>query len=207
MDGRAVGVGAVAPVGLVVEVFDQRRAVVLLDQVDDRLGQVVLPAEVDAVLDVADDDQRAHRRGEVGVPVGRADLVLDEVVRLEHLADVVEVGADPHEQGIGADPLGGGSRRWRPTVIEWLCVPGRRRTSSWSSGWVMSPSSSRLMPVTIPKALSTNGRLPPRKKPAIRPQPARQRLSLRIRSIGWSCQRPVAQVRTKIAERRPSPRP
>ena len=66
-----------------------------------------------------------------------------------------------------------------PTVIEWLCVPGARRTSSWSSGWVMSPSSSRLMPVTIPNAFSTNGRLPPRKKPAIRPQPARQRLSLR----------------------------
>ena len=68
-----------------------------------------------------------------------------------------------------------------PTVIEWLCVPGARRTSSWSSGWVMSPSSSRLMPVTMPKAFSTNGRLPPRKKPAIRPQPARQRLSVATR--------------------------
>ena len=34
------------------------------------------------------------------------DLVLDEVVRLEHLADVVEVGPDPHQQRVGADPLG-----------------------------------------------------------------------------------------------------
>ena len=37
-----------------------------------------------------------------------ADLVLDEVVRLEHLADVVEIGPDADEQGVGADPLGGG---------------------------------------------------------------------------------------------------
>ena len=35
------------------------------------------------------------------------DLVLDEVVRLEHLADVVEIGPDAHEQGIGADAFGG----------------------------------------------------------------------------------------------------
>ena len=35
-----------------------------------------------------------------------ADLVLDEVVRLEHLADVVEIGPDADQQGIGADPLG-----------------------------------------------------------------------------------------------------
>ena len=84
-----------------------------------------------------------------------------------------------------------------PTVIEWLCVPGARWTSSWSSGCVLSPSSRRLIPVTIPKAFSMNGRLPPRKKPAINPQPARQKLSLRTRSSGWSCHKPVAQVMRK----------
>ena len=42
-----------------------------------------------------------------------ADLVLDEVVRLEHLADVVEVGPDAHEQGVGADAFGGALRRSR----------------------------------------------------------------------------------------------
>ena len=97
---------AVAPVGLVVEELDQGRAVVLLDQVDDRLGQVVLPAQVDPVLDVADDDQRAHGRCELGVPAGRADLVFHEVVGLEHLADVVKIGSDANQQGIGADALG-----------------------------------------------------------------------------------------------------
>ncbi len=84
-----------------------------------------------------------------------------------------------------------------PTVIEWLCVPGARRTSSCKSGWVMSPSSSRLMPVTMPNEFSTNGRLPPRKNPAINPQPARQRLSETIRPSGSLCQSPVAQVSTK----------
>ena len=43
------------------------------------------------------------------------DLVLDEVVRLEHLADVVEIGPDADQQGIGADAFGGrlgdGARR------------------------------------------------------------------------------------------------
>ena len=48
-----------------------------------------------------------------------------------------------------------------------------------------------------PQHLSRNGRLPPRKKPAIRPQPARQKLSLRTRSIGWSSHSPVAQVMRK----------
>ena len=123
---RGVGVVAVAPVGLVVEVFDQGGAVVLLDQVDDRLGQVVLPAEVDAVLDVADDDQRAHRRGQLGVAVGRPDLVLDEVVRLEHLADVVEIGPDANQQGIGADALGGrfGDRADGDRVVVRARAPG-----------------------------------------------------------------------------------
>ena len=47
---------------LAIEVLDQRRAVVLLDEVDDRLGDVVLPRQVGAVFDVRDDDQRAHGR-------------------------------------------------------------------------------------------------------------------------------------------------
>ena len=52
-----------------VEILDQRRAVVLLDEVDDRLRQVVLPGQVGAVLDVGDDDQRAHGRHERFVAV------------------------------------------------------------------------------------------------------------------------------------------
>ena len=62
VDFAAVGIGFLAFAGLAVEVLDQRRAVVLLDEVDDRLGKVVLPREVGAVLHVGDDHQRAHRR-------------------------------------------------------------------------------------------------------------------------------------------------
>ena len=80
---------------------------VLLDEVDDRLGQVVLPGQVGAVLDVGDDHQRAHGRHQRLVAVVVVPLVLDEVARLEHLADVVEVGADADQQPLGADALGG----------------------------------------------------------------------------------------------------
>ena len=70
-------------------------------------GKVVLAAQVDSVLDVADDDERAHRRGQLGVAIGRPDLVFHEVVRLEHLADIVEIGPDAHQQAVGADAFGG----------------------------------------------------------------------------------------------------
>ena len=58
---------------------------VLLDEVDDRLGQVVLAGQVGAVLDVGDDDQRAHGRHERLVAVGVVPLVLDEVAGLSIL--------------------------------------------------------------------------------------------------------------------------
>ena len=105
-DRRSIGIGAVAPIGLVIEKLDQRRPVVLLDQIDDRLGQIVLAAQVNTVLDVADDDQRAHRGGQLGVPASRANLVLDKVVRFEHLADVVKISSDADQKGIGPDAFG-----------------------------------------------------------------------------------------------------
>ena len=96
------------PLGLAaVEVLDQRCAVVLLDEVDDRMRQRVLTGQIDAILDVGNDHQRAHRGLERLVPVPFGSLVLDEVRRLEHLADVVEVGPHADEQPIAADRLGG----------------------------------------------------------------------------------------------------
>ena len=82
--------------GLAKEVFDQRRAVMLLDEVDQRLRQAMLLGQVDAILDVADDDQGAHGRREVFVPALGADRhVLNKVVRFQHLPDVMKIGPDP----------------------------------------------------------------------------------------------------------------
>ena len=41
----------------------------LLDEVDDRLRQMMLPGQIGAVLHVGDDDQRAHGRDERIVPI------------------------------------------------------------------------------------------------------------------------------------------
>ena len=39
---------------------------------------------------------------------GAFDDVLDEVFRLHHFADVVEVGPDANEESVGTDGFGGG---------------------------------------------------------------------------------------------------
>ena len=90
------------------------------------------------------------------VAAGLGALVLDEIARLEHLADVVEIGAHADQQAAGADALGGrlGDRAHGDRVG----VGARaRRTSSCSSGWVTSPSSSRLRSVSTPKPLLDEG--------------------------------------------------
>src|SRR6202035_1492489 len=89
----------------VVEVLDQPGPMVLLDGVADRLRQVVLAGELDALLDVVDEDEGAHRGEELVVAVLPRALVLDEVLRAEDLADVVVEPAGVSENGVGADPL------------------------------------------------------------------------------------------------------
>ena len=107
--GPLVGPGFGETRRLVEEVLDERGAVVLLDEVDERLGEVVFFRQVDAVLDVADDDEGAHGRGEMLVAAFAAGGdVLDEVLGLEHLADIVEVGSHADEKAVGADRFGGG---------------------------------------------------------------------------------------------------
>ena len=106
------GVGIVLePLGLTaIEIFDERGAVVLLDEVDDRLRQMMLPGQVGSILDVSDDHQRAHGRLQRLVAVAFGTLVFDKIRRLEHLADVVEIGPDADEQAVGADGIGRGFR-------------------------------------------------------------------------------------------------
>ena len=79
---------------------------VLLDDVPDRPGQPLLPGDLDALLDVVDDDQRAHARGQVLVDVLLAVLVLDEILRHLDLADVVVEGAGLDEERIELDGFG-----------------------------------------------------------------------------------------------------
>ena len=85
---------------------------VLFDEVNDGPGQAVLPGQGQAVLDVANDDQGAQGRLERIVPIFTG-LVFDEILRLEHLAHVVEITPYAGQQGIGADGLGCGFRQRR----------------------------------------------------------------------------------------------
>ena len=73
-------------------------------------GKPILMGQGDAVLHMADDDQGAQGGLEQIVAVV-AGLILDEVLRLEHFADVVEVAADAHEQLVGPDRFRGRFRQ------------------------------------------------------------------------------------------------
>ncbi len=76
---------------LAVEVLNQRRTMMLFDKVDDRFRKMVLASQVGTIFHVGDDDQRAHGRLEGFVAIGSLALIFNEVIRLEHLADVVKV--------------------------------------------------------------------------------------------------------------------
>ena len=91
-----------------VKIVNLRRAVVLLDDVDDLQIQPVLEREIHALFDMRDDDQRAHGRREFVVRVAVAPHVFGEIVGLHELADVVEIRAHPAHCGVGPDGLGRG---------------------------------------------------------------------------------------------------
>ena len=104
------GVAAAAPARLLrpgVEVAHDRRPVVLRDVGDQRLRQLRLVGQVDAVDDVLLEDPGADLRVELVVDVLAAGLVLDERERVRELADVVVVGGHAGHQRVGADRLGG----------------------------------------------------------------------------------------------------
>ena len=61
---------------------------------------------------MGDDDQRAHARFKIVVDVVAA-LILREILRIHHLADVVEVRADLDEIRTRSDRLCGGFRKGR----------------------------------------------------------------------------------------------
>ena len=98
-------IGARLLQGLDVEVLDDAGAVVHQDGVEDRLGELVLLSDGGTIDDVVDDDPSGLVGLEAVVGVGSAALVLDEELRLERLADVVEVAGNAGAQGMGTDGL------------------------------------------------------------------------------------------------------
>ena len=63
-----VGVGGLG-LGLMVKIADEAGAVVLPDDVGDGLSQLVFPGQFHPVLDMGDEDQAAHGRGQLLVLV------------------------------------------------------------------------------------------------------------------------------------------
>ena len=77
------------------------------DCIQHRPAQPELHRDVDAVLDVGEDDARRKLRRQPVVHVA-AFLIFREVARSAHLADVVVERHDATLQAVGADRVGGG---------------------------------------------------------------------------------------------------
>jgi len=102
--GRLAAVGLRRGVArLPVYVAQDRRSVVLRDELDQRLGQPRLAAQVNPVGDVLSQDRGRVLRGELLVDVVAACLVLDERHGVAELADVVVVGGRSDQEWIGPD--------------------------------------------------------------------------------------------------------
>ena len=81
---------------------------VLSDDVFNPFAQLGFTGDLDAVLDVGDEDEGAHGGGQFLVFVLAGGLVLNEVERLLDLAHVVVVGRHLGQKGIGPDGFGRG---------------------------------------------------------------------------------------------------
>ena len=102
LDGEAVRIALL--LASCPEVLEHPVAVVHVHEVDDPLVQARLARGDDALGDVREDRVARHLRRQLIVRARLAGLeVLDEVLRLQRLAEVVEVGADAHEPAVGAD--------------------------------------------------------------------------------------------------------
>ncbi len=77
--------------GPLIKIINERRAVMFLNDVDDPLIEPVFQREINAFLDVRDDNKRAHRRREIIVRISLEVHVLGEIFRLHQFADVVKI--------------------------------------------------------------------------------------------------------------------
>ena len=90
-----------------VEEADELCAVVLGDEVLHDLGQLLPSGQLEALGDVLPHDGGRGVGLQLVVGVPALGLVLHEVVGLQHLAHIVVVEADPAQQPVGADGVGG----------------------------------------------------------------------------------------------------
>ena len=91
---------------LVVEILNQRGTVMSFDELPKNSGQPVFLGNLNAVLDVSDDNQLAHGRRKLGVAAGRTQFVLDKVIGFVDLSDVMIISADSAQKSVSPDRLG-----------------------------------------------------------------------------------------------------
>ena len=109
------GVGVVLKAGilahlqrLVVEEHGAARAVMLHDDVGDLAAEVVFRRKLGSLLDVGEENERAHGRRKLVVRIGSSELVFHEILRPGNLAYVVVERAHLAQQTVGAYGRGAG---------------------------------------------------------------------------------------------------
>src|SRR5579862_4030634 len=91
---RRIRRNAITLLGLLQEIGDRRRAVVLRDERSHTGRQVILSGKLQTFADVIPDNRGTRRGLELVVRVPAARLVLDEILGLLELADIMVVGTD-----------------------------------------------------------------------------------------------------------------
>lgn len=94
--------------GALVEVADEGGAVVFTDGLEEGGVEFVFESQIDAFLDVGNNDEGAHGGGEVVVGILAQMHILGEILGFDEFPDVVEIGGDAANGGVRADFLGGG---------------------------------------------------------------------------------------------------
>jgi hypothetical protein len=72
----------------------EARSMVLADDVNDGFAQAVLPCQLDALFDMGDENQTAHRRGKLLMAILTIKLVFDEINRFLDFADIMIIGGN-----------------------------------------------------------------------------------------------------------------
>ena len=81
---------------------------VLTDQVDDMAVDPIADGEIHSLLHMREDDQGAHGRSQFVVGILPGGRVFGEILWLGKFTNVVEIGANAAECGIGTYLLGAG---------------------------------------------------------------------------------------------------